>query len=306
MIALPRSKRAAKKVRLSELSVRAAKPKAATYQLWDTRQSGLALRVQPSGSKSWYCVYTFHGRPRWLRIADAHTIGLSDARTLAAEALLAVARGKDPAAEKRAERGAGTFAELAHRYVEEYAKKHNKSWKQAEALVRRYALPRWGKLTASTVTRADVKKLMASIEAPIAANQTLAAVSAIFTWALKEDILEANPCKLIERNPTKSRERVLSDSELPDMWASFDDAGLIVGTALKLILLTGQRSGEVCHMRYEHLRDGWWEMPGEPVPSVGWPGTKNGDAHRVWISKPGGELINAFQTAMKDRAPALF
>ena len=89
MIALPRSKRAAKKVRLSELSVRAAKPKAATYQLWDTRQSGLALRVQPSGSKSWYCVYTFHGRPRWLRIADAHTIGLSDARTLAAEALLA-------------------------------------------------------------------------------------------------------------------------------------------------------------------------------------------------------------------------
>ena len=53
--------------------------------------------------------------------------------------MLEVARGKDPAAEKRAERGAGTFADLAQRYVERYAKKRNKSWRQADALVRRFA-----------------------------------------------------------------------------------------------------------------------------------------------------------------------
>ena len=64
--------------------------------------------------------------------------------------MLAVARGKDPAAEKRAERGAGTFADLAARYVERYAKKKNKSWRQADTLVRRYALPRWGKLQAAS------------------------------------------------------------------------------------------------------------------------------------------------------------
>jgi hypothetical protein len=37
---------------------------------------------------------------------------VAGARTLAAEAMLAVARGKDPAAEKKAERGAGRWPAL--------------------------------------------------------------------------------------------------------------------------------------------------------------------------------------------------
>ena len=256
----PRSKKPVRKLRLSELSVHKAKPKTAAYAMWDTKQHGLALRVQPSGSRSWYCVYSYHGRPRRLRLGDAGAIGLSDARTLAAEAMLAVARGKDPAAEKRAERGAGTFADLAARYLEQHAKRRNKSWRQGDKLIRRHALPRWGKLQAATITRADVKAMMGGIEAPIVANQTLAAVSAIFSWALKEEILPANPCKLVQRNATRSRERVLSDTEVPVMWAAFGDAGLIVGSALKLILLLGQRPGEVAHMRHEHIKDGWWEI----------------------------------------------
>ena len=286
-----RPKKPARKLRLIELSVYKAKPKTAAYAMWDTKQAGLALRVQPSGSRSWYCVYSYRGRPRWLRLGDAGAIGLSDARMLAAEAMLAVARGKDPAADKRAERGAGTFADVAARYLEQHAKRHNKSWQQADKLIRRHALPRWGKLQAATITRADVKAMMANIEAPIVANQTLAAVSAIFSWALKEEILPANPCKLVERNATNSRERVLSETEVPAMWSAFGEAGLIVGSALKLILLLGQRPGEVAHMRHEHIKDGWWEMPGDPVPSVGWPGTKNGAAHRVWIPNPALSVI---------------
>jgi integrase len=113
-------------------------------------------------------------------------------------------------------------------------------------------MPRWGKLQASTTTRGDVKALMARIEAPVLANQVLAAVSAIFTWAVREEILPANPCKLVARNPTRSRERVLSDSEIPTFWAAFDAAGLVASTALKMILVTGQRPGEVAHMRREH------------------------------------------------------
>jgi len=282
----PRPKRSPRKRRLTELAVRKARPEAAAYLVWDALQHGLALRVQPTGAKAWVVIYSRQGRPRWLHLGNANDIGLADARTLAAEAMLKVAHGKDPAAEKRAERGPGTFADLATKYVEQWAKKHNKSWRQAETLISRYVLPRWGKLQAPTVTRADVKTLMARIDAPVLANQVLAAVSAIFTWAVKEEILPANPCKLVARNPVKSRERVLSDSEVPKFWAAFDDAGLIAGTALKVILLTGQRPGEVSHMRREHIRDGWWEMSGEPVPSLGWPGTKNAQAHRVWLSEP--------------------
>jgi integrase len=255
-----RPKRPPNKRQFTELFVRKLKPKATAFVVWDLHQRGLAIRVQPTGRKTWKCIYARHGRTRWLNLGGADAIGLADARTLAAEAMLAVARGKDPAAEKKAERGAGTFAELAERYVEQHAKKHNKSWKQGEALVSRYATPRWGKLQASTITRGDVKTLMSGIEAPVLANQVLAAVSAIFTWAVREEILPSNPCKLVARNAVRSRERVLADSELPMFWKAFGDAGLVVGAALKMILLTGQRPGEVAHMRREHIKDGWWEI----------------------------------------------
>jgi hypothetical protein len=122
------------------LSVHKAKPKTAAYAMWDTKQRGLALRVQPSGSRSWYCVYSYHGRPRWLRLGDAGAIGLSDARTLAAETMLAVARGKDPAAEKRAERGAGTFADLAARYLEQPTQQKLAAGRQADPAPRAAAL----------------------------------------------------------------------------------------------------------------------------------------------------------------------
>ena len=278
------------KTKLSELLVRRLRPEPAPYLVWDTYQRGLVLRIRPTGQRAWKCIYRHHGRPRWLHLGNADAIDLATARDLAAEAMVEVAKGHDPAAEKRALRSKGTFEELAARYVE-HVKGRNKSWRQAAALVRRHLLPRFGKLQVSTLTRADVRAMMTQITAPIVANQTLKAASAIFNWAIKEELISTNPCKGIECNPTTSRERVLSDSEIPKFWTAFDDAGLVAGTALRMVLLTGQRPGEVSHMRREHIVDGWWELPGAPVPALGWPGTKNGENHRVWLPAPAQELL---------------
>jgi integrase len=289
-----RAKRPVQKRRLTELYVRKAKPRAAAYLVWDTHQRGLALRVQPGGRRSWLCIYSRFGRSRWLTIGAADAIGLSDARMLAAKAMLAVAQGQDPAAEKKAERGAGTFAELAAKYVEQYAKRHNKSWRASETLIQRYVLPRYGRLAASAITRGDIKQMMSRMAAsPIVANSVKAAISAIFNWGIGEEIVTANPCKLVPNYPTKSRERVLSDSELPKFWKAFGELDQTRGAALKAILLLGQRPGEVAHMRYEHVKDNWWEMPGEPIPTIGWPGLKNKHSHRIWLPKPVQELLAA-------------
>jgi len=114
-------------VRLRELSVKNAKPKAKAYMIWDVTQRGLGLRVLPTGSKAWKCVYSRHGRPRWFHIGGADIVGLADARTIAAEVMLSAAKGRDPAAGRKAERGAGTFAELHERYLSEHARKFNRS-----------------------------------------------------------------------------------------------------------------------------------------------------------------------------------
>jgi integrase len=75
----------------------------------------------------------------------------------------------------------------------------------------------------------------------------------------------------------------LKDAEVAPFWNAFNSAGLVRSSALKTILLTGQRPGEIAHMRREHITQSWWEMPGEPDPKIGWPGTKNHQRHRIWL-----------------------
>lgn len=287
----------ANKRKLSEIFLQKLKPQAKPFLVWDDYRKGLAVRVQPTGQRAWKCIYSFHGRPRWYHIGNADAIDLSDARKLAARVMFQVAEGKDPAADKQAERSRGTFAELATQYVEQYAKKKNKSWQQGDKLIRGNVLPRWGKLLVGDISRSDVNALMSKIESPSVANQTLAAVSAIFSWAVREEKLTVNPCHKVERNDTQSRDRVLSNSEIRKFWAAFDEGGLIKSSALKMILLTGQRPGEVAHMRREHIDvDGSWTMPGSPDPKLGWPGTKNGETHRVWLPKPAVALLDELDT----------
>jgi integrase len=267
------------------------KPQPHAVMVWDTYQRGLVLRVEPTGHKSWKVIYRSGNRPRWFHIGAADAIPLVEARKLAAEIMLEVARGNDPQAERKARRMAGTFAEIYDRYLNEHAKRKNKSWEQADYLVRKHLLPAWAKLAAKVITRSDVRSLIGRIKSPTIGNQTLAAASAIFSWAIKQELVATNPCRGVERHETKSRERVLTDAEIPLFWSAFDDAGLVRSSALKVLLLTGQRPGEVSHMRLEHISDGWWTMPGAPDIKLGWPGTKNGASHRVWLPQAARDII---------------
>jgi integrase len=286
---VPRSKqdgtpaKAPNRQNLTELYVRKTRPRSAAVNVWDLRERGLVLRIQPSGHRAFKFVYSIRGRARWYHIGQ---IPLSDARRMAAKLRLQVAEGKDPLAERRAERGRGSFEEVHSRYLEQHAKKRNRSWAQADSLVRRFLLPRWGDLELGSISRADVRQLVGSIPAPVVANQTLAAASAVFSWAVKQEIVAVNPCTGVERHELKSRERVLADSEVKPVWDAMEMTGLIECYCLRTILLTGQRPGEVAHMRREHVADGWWTLPGNPDPKTGWPGTKNGQTHRVWLPEP--------------------
>jgi hypothetical protein len=121
-------KAAPNKVKLNQLTLDRLKPKDRPFLTWDSLQHGLVIQMQPSGNASWKVIYSRHGRPRWYHIGRADAIGLADARRLAAKIMVQVAEGADPAADRKAERGSGTFAELAEQYCE-HAKKKNKSWR---------------------------------------------------------------------------------------------------------------------------------------------------------------------------------
>src|SRR5262245_15125513 len=151
--------RAPNKRRLSDAFIKTVRPDLERIVvIWDTLQRGLVLAVQPSGHLAWKCVYTIRGRgPRWYHLGNARAIPLVDARRMAGKVMVAVAEGKDPHADRLALRGRGSFEQVAGRYLEEHAKKKNKSWRQADALVTKYLLPRWAKLDVGSIRRADIK-----------------------------------------------------------------------------------------------------------------------------------------------------
>ena len=126
--------------------------------VWDTLERGLALQVRPSGHRAFKFIYSRQGETRWITIGPADAVSLALARETATSLRLQVHQGRDPAAEKRtasAGSGSGTFAVIAARYVEECAKKKNKSWKRAAHLIKRNVTPHWADRDASTISRAD-------------------------------------------------------------------------------------------------------------------------------------------------------
>jgi integrase len=283
------------RINLTDTNIADIQPGKDRRVIYDAKLPGFCVRVEPSGRKTFYFTYSIRRRVRKYKIGP---VGMTTtaARVMVKKLLWEVADGRNPQAERKAQRSSGiTFAQLQKQYVEEKAKKENKSWAQANSLMIAYVLKHWGDLKATEITRTHVRALVGQISAkrPILANSVKAAISAIFTFAVDQEIVDKNPCKGIAENKTSSRKRVLSETEIALFWEGCDLVNPVRAAALKTILFTGQRPGEVSHMRHEHIMDGWWTMPGDPVPELGWPGTKNGESHKVWLSAKVQELISA-------------
>lgn len=192
----------ANRTALTQLFIEKTKPGKEAINFWDLKAPGLCWRLQKSSHSAFFFVYARHGKPCWYFIGSG--VPLADARRISLRLRVELANGRDPLAERRAERGSVTFEELADRYLNEYAKRRNKSWPQARAQVEKYLLPKWKTLPAKVVTRADARNLIAKVTSPSVANLVWAAGSAIFTWGVKQEIVSTNPFVGIERNKMQS------------------------------------------------------------------------------------------------------
>ena len=271
--------------------------------IWDEALQGFAVRVQPNGGKTWIYVYSVKGRPRWVTIGKVGVLDATEARKRAM--LMAVARvdGRDPAGERQAARKAETFGRLVERYIMEHASRHNRSWRQCEALLRKHALPRWEHRPARSIARRDVREMLGAISSPSVAAAVHVNLGACFRWAVEQEICEINPARGIRRPRGPSRERILDDAELPAFWNAFERRGLGV---FKVLLLTGQRPGECANMRHEQIQGVWWNMPGLPIAELGWPGVKNSKSHRVYLVPEVLALIGPFDQRSGDKSGFVF
>ena len=222
--------------------------------------------------------YRHGGRLRWYTVGSYGNIGISDAREAVRKIRAKAALGEDPQGEKMASREGETFKEVAERFIEEYAKKHNKAWSQKQRYLDAELIPAWGGRKAKDISREDVRAVFRKVSdrAPISANGMLAVASKLFVWAVEQEIVDDNPCRFVKPNPKPERDRVLNDDELKKVWAAFDTLGLVAGSLLKLKLLTAQRDAELRGMRWEEIDGHWWTIPAER--------SKNAKSHRVYLS----------------------
>lgn len=273
---------------------------AARVEYFDLDQPGLALRVTPTGAKSWAVLYRHRGRLRRLTLGALKAIGLAEARTRARTALAAAADGADPAAVKQDARRVETIADLAADYIEKHAKRKKRSWREDDRMLRADILPAWKARAVADITRRDVRQLVEGIAergAPIAANRTAALLSKLFRYALDADIIETSPAIRIPRpGVAKSRDRVLTEDEIRQLWEAFDGLDAPMAAFYKLRLITAQRGNEVASMRWADVdrAAGWWTIPTES--------SKNTLPHRVPLSSTARTLVEGLDPGTDERA----
>jgi integrase len=234
--------------------------------------------------------YRFKGKSRKLTLDGIS--GLAEARKAASAAMAELDRGHDPAALKfdaraaeekaAAERAVDTVDNLATQFIERYAKKQTRlnSWRMTQRIFDRFVLPAWRGRLIHDIRRRDVIDLVEGVaeKTPILANRVHAALSKFFNWLASRDLIAASPVAGVAR-PSKetARDRVLYDDEIRALWKACDWVGSHGAACIRLMLLTGQRKGEVSGMSWSEIDGDLWTLPPER--------TKNGQKHSVPLSR---------------------
>jgi integrase len=287
---------------LTDVAVRNLKPSAGLQvDVYDSRIRGLAVRVSPMGTKAFVVWYRIGGKARRLTLGRFPTMSLGEARKRAQEALLQVADGKDPAAEKqwaRAEYGGNLFTTLVDQFIETYAKRKTRGWGETERLLKREFVSLWGTWPIETISRQDVTKVLNGVVkrgAPSAANNALAALRKMFNWAIEHGHVDRSPCLGIKApSKLKSRDRVLTEQELICIWQAAEEMGYPYGRIIQLLILTAQRRNEITGMRWVELdvANRKWTIPAER--------TKPGRTHELPLSQAAIKLLQSLPKVHDD------
>ncbi len=243
---------------------------------------GLGLRVTAAGARAWVLDYSnAAGARRRFTLGRWPDLTLEQARQTAAKWRARIYRDEeriDPLDEKQREREQAqaerrqreqekTVAQVAELWQEGHAlaNKRPKSRASDASALRCHILPRLGSRKISDLTHKDIESLMRGMqEIPIQANRTLALLTTLVRYAIRQGFRVGNPCEGVKRYPEEEREVHLSRAQLDRLYAALEDHPQRQSTnAVKLLVWTGARRNEVLGARWKEfdLDRGLWMRP---------------------------------------------
>ena len=276
--------------KLTKTIVEGAAPQDKSFTLWCSDLPGFGVYVLPTGNRSYFVDYrNAKGTRRRLTIGRHGALTAETARKLAVKVLGEAVRGEDPAEERLTQRKSITVKELCTRYMSLAEKglimgKRSRP-KKASTLyvdkgrIARHIVPLLGTKRVRDLTAADINRFIRDVASGKTAvtektqkkrgksiveggkgtaTRTAGLLGGILTFAVSEGIIPTNPSIGVKRPADNHRVRRLSPEEYRQLGKALEAAvaadDAVQGiTAIRLLALTGCRSGEILGLKWQEV-----------------------------------------------------
>lgn len=265
---------------LTDISVKAAKPRDKDYWLSDER--GLRLLVNKNGGRYWRLKYRHQGKQKTLALGVYPEVSLKHARNLRDDARSLVREGIDPSVKKQADRRSadGRSENTLEKVAIEWLEIYRATWTEDHAArtwqrLNDNLLVHLGRLPIDDIKPQMIAEAIRSIEKRKAydtAKRVLQDVNRVYDFAIQMDRISFNPAQSLRgmvKAPKPRHMPSLSRKQLPQFLsdlAAYDSKGrALTKLALNLLVLTFVRPGELRGARWAEfdMEARLWRIPAE-------------------------------------------
>lgn len=275
-------------VRLNGNIVR-RRPRKRMIEFWDCDLPGFGLRVHPSGRRTWFVMFRQRGKQRRVSLGTSKQKTAIEARRLAREKLAEVALDGLPSRKttKSGAKEAPLMREYAERFWTDYAHHWKPSTRQRNRTgIDRDILPTFGDRRVDEITKSDIAFWRDGFADRTGTfNRTIPILSVMMGYAEKLGYRRrgSNPCRGTPRYKRKRMERFLSAREYGQLATAlnhFEAKHSAVIVAIRLLIFTGARCGEIENLRWEWVQE----------PRLMLPDSKTG-AKIIYLNRQAVEVI---------------
>ena len=273
---------------------------------------GLYLQVASETARSWILRALVADKRRDMGLGSYPEVTLAGAREKALEYRRAIREGADPVAQVKAARSAikaeraraVRFTDICDRFI----KAHAPSWKNAKhkdqwaSTLSTYAYPTLGNMIAADIDTPAILRVLQPIwyTKTETATRLRGRLELVLDFATTQGLRSGpNPARwkghlaLALPKPSKittvQHQKALPIDEVPTLWETLVAQAGTGAIALRFLLLTCARSGEVRGARWDEvdLTKRVWLIPAERM--------KSGRPHRVSLSEPAIEILDSLE-----------
>ena len=262
--------------------------------------AGLYLRIDQTAARRWVWIYHFRGKRREMGLGSAGEVGLAEARVAAEQARRTLQDGKDPIEERRLAMippASRLFSAVAADLMDslEPSWRSPKQRGQWEASLQQHAAAIW-RADVSTVDTEMVLEALKPVwsDKPETATRIRSRVERVLDAAKVRGLRTGeNPARwkghlsalLPKAERNKAHFEALPYGDVPGLVTTLAAKSSVSALALRFLILTAKRSGEVRGARWEEIRGETWVIPAERM--------KSGREHREPLSGAAVKLLDA-------------